>query len=378
MLKLSNSVIRSLAFVGLLCGLSATSSAQHSQFTTTVVGQYDVPWALEFLPDNRLLLSEMTGALKLLDEEGQLLGDISGIPEVSYGGQGGLGDIVLHPDFERNQLLYISYAEAGPANTSGAAVARGKLDLTSNGGQLTDLEVIWRQVPKVEGQGHYGHRIVFGPEGYLWISSGERQKFDPAQDMESNLGKVLRLTEDGIAAEGNPFPFGGAVTSEIWSLGHRNPLGLGFDEDGRLWDVEMGPAGGDELNLVRRGSNYGYPEVSNGDHYSGRDIPDHDTRREFSPPEITWSPVISPSSMMFYSGDEFPQWRGNAFIGGLSSMALIRVQFNGDTAWEAERFELDRRIREVEQGPDGAIWLLEGGRDGRGGEGYLLKLTSPE
>lgn len=379
MLKFPNPFFRSFALAGLLFGLSLSNgaSAQSSEFDTIIVGQYQAPWALEFLPDNRLLLSEMAGALKLLDQDGQLLGDVFGVPYVSYGGQGGLGDIVLHPDFERNQMLYMSYAEAGPGNTSGAAVARAKLELTANGGQLTDVEVVWRQVPKVTGQGHFGHRILFGANGYLWISSGERQKFDPAPEMESNLGKVVRLNEDGSAGENNPFPFGGAVTSEIWSLGHRNPLGIAFDETSRLWVVEMGPAGGDELNLVRRGSNYGYPEVSNGDHYSGRDIPDHDTRREFSPPEITWSPVISPSNMMFYSGDQFPQWRGDAFIGGLSSMALIRVDFNGDTAWEAERFEMDRRIREVEQGPDGAIWLLEDGRDGRGGLGNLIKLTAP-
>jgi glucose/arabinose dehydrogenase len=378
MLKFSHPIFRSLAFTGLFLGFSTTSSAQHSEFDISIVGQYDVPWALEFLPDHRLLLSEMKGALKLLDEEGQLLGDISGVPDVAYGGQGGFGDIVLHPDFETNQMLYMSYAETGPGNTAGAAVARAKLELSGSGGELTDLEVIWRQVPKVTGAGHFGHRIVFGPKGYLWISSGERQKFDPAQDMESNLGKIVRLSEDGSLLGDNPFPYGGAVTSEIWSLGHRNPLGMAFDESGRLWDVEMGPSGGDELNLVRRGSNYGYPYVSNGDHYSGEDIPDHFTRHEFSPPEITWSPVISPSSMIFYSGDQFPEWRGDAFIGGLSSMALIRVEFDGDSAREAERFEMDRRIREVQQGPDGAIWLLEGGRDSRGGLGYLLKLTAPK
>lgn len=375
MLKVGKSVLTPIKLAGLMLGLSTIANAQSSEFEVAVLGQYDVPWALEFLPDDRLLLSEMPGALKLLDEEGQLLGDISGVPEVSYGGQGGFGDIVLHPNFSRNRLLYMSYAEAGAGDTSGAAVARARLELNENGGELVDLEVIWRQVPKVSGQGHFGHRIVFGPNDYLWISSGERQKFDPAQDMDSNLGKVIRLNDDGTVPEDNPFPYG-EVTSEIWSLGHRNPLGMGFDQDGRLWDVEMGPSGGDELNLVRRGSNYGYPEVSNGDHYSGLPMPDHDTRPEFSPPAITWTPVISPSSMLFYDGDMFPQWRGDAFIGGLSSMALIRVDFNGDTAWEAERFEMNRRIRDVEQGPDGALWLIEGGR--RGAEGHLLKLTAPD
>lgn len=375
MSKVGKSVLGPIRLVTLMLGLSSIANAQYSDFEVTVLGQYDVPWALEFLPDDRLLLSEMPGALKLLDEEGQLLGDISGVPEVSYGGQGGLGDVVLHPNFSRNNLVYLSYAEAGAGDTSGAAVARARLELTENGGELIDLEVIWRQVPKVSGQGHFGHRIVFGPDDYLWISSGERQKFDPAQDMQSNLGKIVRLNDDGTVPEDNPFPYG-EVTSEIWSLGHRNPLGMGFDQDGRLWDVEMGPRGGDELNLVRRGSNYGYPEVSNGDHYSGLPMADHDTRPEFSPPAITWTPVISPSSMMFYDGDMFPQWRGDAFIGGLSSMALVRIDFNGDLAWEAERYEMNRRIRDVEQGPDGALWLIEGGR--RGAEGHLLKLTAPD
>ncbi len=296
------------------------------------------------------------------------------MPDVDFGGQGGFGDVVLHPDFENNNLIYISYAESGDGNTRGAAVARAQLNLDENGGELKDLEVIWRQVPKVTGQGHFGHRIVFGPNGYLWISSGERQKFDPAQDMEANLGKVLRLNVDGSVPSDNPFYERGGVTAEIWSLGHRNPLGLAFDQSGQLWDVEMGPMGGDELNLVQRGANYGYPIVSNGDHYNGNDIPDHHTRPEFSTPAVSWSPVISPSSLMIYSGSEFPDWQGDAFIGGLSSESLVRVEFDGESAHEAQRFDMGRRIREVEQGPNGAIWLLEGGR--RGGKGFLLKLTA--
>jgi glucose/arabinose dehydrogenase len=229
----------------------------------------------------------------------------------------------------------------------------------------------------VTGQGHFSHRIAFGPDGYLWISSGDRQKFDPAQDMQANLGKILRLNEDGSVPSDNPFTDRGGVTAQIWTLGHRNPLGLAFDRTGRLWDVEMGPMGGDELNLLQRGANYGYPIVSNGDHYDGKDIPDHHTRPEFAAPATFWNPVISPSSLMFYSGDMFPQWQGNAFIGGLSSMALIRIEFDGETAREAQRFDMGRRIRAVEQGPDGAIWVLEGGRPGRGGNGNLFKLTMP-
>ena len=357
-------------------GTDGSVYAQHAEFTVTTVGQFDEPWALEFLPDGRLLISEVGGALKLLNSDGSI-GEITGLPEVKHGGQGGFGDVVLHPDFSDNNMVYVSYVERGNGETSGAAVARAQLNFAGDGGELADLEVIWRQVPKVTGQGHFGHRIVFGPNGYLWISSGERQKFDPAQDMESNLGKVLRFNVDGSIPNDNPFFERGGVTAEIWSLGHRNPLGLAFDQSGRLWDVEMGPRGGDEVNLVRRGANYGYPIVSNGNHYNGTDIPDHDTRPEFAAPAVFWDPVISPSSLMFYSGSEFPDWRGDAFIGGLSSESLVRVEFDGESAREAQRFEMGRRIRAVEQGPDGAIWLLEGGRPGRGGEGYLLKLTAP-
>ncbi len=351
-------------------------NAQYAEFSLSTVGQFDEPWALEFLPDGRLLISEMGGALKLLSSDGSI-GEINGLPEVSHGGQGGFGDVVLHPDFSDNNLVYVSYVEGGDGRTSGAAVARAELRLAGDGGELADFEVIWRQVPKVTGQGHFGHRIVFGPNEYLWISSGERQKFDPAQDMEANLGKVVRLYVDGSIPNDNPFFTSDGVAAEVWSLGHRNPLGLAFDESGRLWDVEMGPRGGDELNLVQRGANYGYPIVSNGDHYDGRDIPDHYTHPEFSPPAVFWNPVISPSSLMFYSGSEFPDWQGDAFIGGLSSQSLVRIEFDGDSAREAQRFDMGRRIRAVEQGPDGSIWLLEDGRPGRGGNGYLLKLSAP-
>jgi len=301
---------------------------------------------------------------------------VSGVPEVAYGGQGGFGDVVLHPEFAENGLVYVSYAEPGRRGESGAAVARARLVLDDDGGgALEDLEVIWRQVPKVSGNGHYGHRIAFG-EGYLWISSGERQKFDPAQDMNANLGKIVRLNDDGSVPDDNPFAEQGGVAAEIWSLGHRNPLGLAFDGEGRLWNVEMGPRGGDELNLVRRGANYGYPIVSNGDHYDGRSIPDHDTRPEFAAPAAFWNPSISPSSLMLYSGSEFPEWQGNAFIGGLSSESLLRVEIDGETASEADRFAMGQRIRAVEQGPDGAIWVLEDQRRGSGGR--LLRLSKPE
>lgn len=340
-------------------------------FSAETVASFDEPWALSFLPDGRLLVSEKPGTLRLVDVATGRAGEVTGVPQVAYGGQGGFGDVVPHPQFADNGLVYISYAEAGDGNTAGAALARATLVTDdAGGGALEDVEVIWRQVPKVSGQGHYGHRILFGDDGKLWIGSGERQKFDPAQDMASNLGKVLRFNDDGSVPADNPFAGQGEVAAQVWSLGHRNPLGIAFDGHGQLWDIEMGPKGGDELNKVERGANYGYPIVSNGDHYDGRPIPDHDTRPEFNKPAITWTPVISPSSLIFYSGDVFPEWKGNAFAGGLSSQSLVRIQFEGDRAWEAERFEMGARIRGVRQGPDGALWVIEDGKDGR-----LLRLT---
>ena len=355
------------------CAAEPKSSAD-APFTVSEVQQFKEPWAMTFLPDGRLLVSEKQGALKLLNVEDKKLGDISGVPEVAYGGQGGFGDVVLHPQFASNGLVYLSFAEAGDGGDRGGAVARGKLALDDQGGgALSDVQVIWRQVPKVSGQGHYGHRIAFDKEGKLWITSSERQKFDPAQDMKSNLGKIVRLNDDGSVPADNPFAKDGGVAAQVWSLGHRNALGLAFDAQGRLWVQEMGPKGGDELNLIERGKNYGYPLVSNGDHYDGRSIPDHDTRPEFEAPKITWNPVISPAGLMIYSGDRFADWKGNAFIGGLSSKALVRIELDGTSAREAARYDMGQRIREIEQGPDGHLWLLEDQRDGSGGR--LLKLS---
>lgn len=357
---------------GAATAADANPAAGSKPFTTSVVTQFDEPWAMTFLPDGRLLVTEKKGALKLYTIGGAT-GGVRGVPQVAYGGQGGLGDVVLHPDFARNSLVYLSYAEAGDGGTRGAVVVRARLTLDANGGSLSDVQKIWSQVPKVTGGGHYGHRILFGPDGHLWISSGERQKFDPAQDMKANLGKIVRLNEDGSVPADNPFASQGGVTAQVWSLGHRNPLGIAFDGNGRLWNIEMGPQGGDELNLVARGANYGYPIVSNGDHYDGRTIPDHPTRPEFAAPAVWWTPVISPGAFIIYSGNQFPAWRGSGLIAGLSAQALVRVEFKGDKAREAERFEMGARVREVEQGPDGTVWLLEDEKDGS--RGRLLKLT---
>lgn len=342
-------------------------------FATAELAKFDLPWAMTFLPDGRLLVTEMAGTLRVYDPATNSAGTISGVPAVVRKGQGGLGDVVLHPQYATNRLVYISHTEAGDGGI-GAVVARARLALDGQGGgALQDLEVVWRQSPKKNGAGHFGHRLAFDRDGKLWISSSERQEFDPAQDMGTNLGKIVRLNADGSVPADNPFAERGGVAAQIWSLGHRNILGLAFDTQGQLWAHEMGPMGGDELNRIERGANYGYPIVSNGDHYDGRAIPDHDTRPDFRAPAVTWNPVISPAGFIVYDGGLFPAWKGNGFIGGLSSMSLVRIEFGEDTAREAERFNLKRRIREVEQGPDGALWLLEDGN--RGGKGWLLKLT---
>ncbi len=351
-------------------------------FSVQAVTSFDEPWSMAFLPDGRLLVTEKKGNLLIVTQEGQKSRPIRGLPDVAYGGQGGLGDVVLHPGFAENGMIYLSYAESGAGDTRGAAVARGVLRLDERGGTLEGLEVIWRQYPKLLGYGHYGHRLLFDADGYLWISSGDRQKFTPAQDMQSNAGKILRLNDDGSVPSDNPFvnyierePLVDdiGVYGEIWSLGHRNPLGIAIDLNGQLWDIEMGPAGGDELNRIRRGANYGYPTVSNGDHYDGREIPDHDARPEFERPAVWWTPVISPGDLMVYRGDLFRDWRGNALAAGLSSRAIVRIELDGDAAREVERYDMGARIRSLEEAPDGAIWVLE---DERGdSRGRLLRLT---
>lgn len=377
-------MVKRLLVLGLGLFMAAAAEAQTNlPFEVEVVTSFDEPWALAFLPDGRMLVTEKKGNLFIVTQSGEKSRAIRGVPDVAYGGQGGFGDVALHPNFTENHVIYLSYAESGVAGTTrGAAVARAVLNENGRGGELSDFEVIWRQYPKVVGFGHYGHRLLFDGEGYLWISSGDRQKFTPAQDMQANLGKVLRLRDDGSVPEDNPYVHyfdvnplvdDEGVYPQIWSLGHRNVLGLDLDPEGRLWEIEMGPMGGDELNLIQRATNYGYPIVSNGDHYDGRVIPDHDTHPEFQAPAVSWNPVISPADLMIYKGDLFREWRGDAFIAGLSSKAIVHCELEGERAREIARYDMGARIRSVVEGPDGAIWVLEDDEDDS--TGRLLKLT---
>lgn len=344
------------------------SGSAGTTLKSEAVAKFNEPWAMNFLPDGRLLVSEKPGSLQLVTQSGEKT-EVSGVPEVAYGGQGGFGDVVPHPDFEENGYVYLSYAEAGDGGMRGAVVARATLELDGEP-RLERLEVIWRQDPKTEGRGHYSHRIAFSPEGKLFISSGDRQLMKPAQDMDSNLGKIIRLNDDGTVPPGNPYAGEGGLAETFFSIGHRNVLGLDFDGEGRLWGIEMGPRGGDELNLVLPGQNYGWPIVSEGRHYSGANIPDPAERPEFEASKTFWDPVIAPAGLVIYSGSLFPQWQGDAITGGLVSQGLVRIDIDGETAREAERIDMGERIREVEEGPDGALWVLEDGAGGR-----LLKLT---
>ncbi|MEL6344756.1 MAG: PQQ-dependent sugar dehydrogenase [Myxococcota bacterium] len=345
-----------------------------TNFEIETITELTQPWAMTFLPDGQLLVTQKTGEMLLVTQSGEQ-SPISGVPDIAYGGQGGLGDVILHPDFEDNGFIYLSYATAGGGSVRGAAVARMQLDVP--GRALSGLEVIWQQDNQINGAGHYGHRMVFDDDGYLFISSGDRQMLSPAQDTRDNLGAIVRLNDDGSVPSDNPFASEGGETAQIWSYGHRNPLGLALDAEGVLWEHEMGPRGGDEFQRIEMGQNYGWPTVSNGDHYDGRDIPDHSDDDEFRAPEESWNPSISPAGLIIYTGELFPSWRGKAIMGGLSGEAIIWVTFacaeDGRDVCEAAQYDMGTRIREVEQGPDGAVWLLEDERNNVGGR--LLKLT---
>ena len=355
------------------------ANTEKPTFTTKTVASFDEPWAMTALPrihsqPPKLLVTQKAGELLIVDTATGVKTSVNGVPKVAYGGQGGLGDIILAPDFATSNNIYISYVEAGTGSDSnkfGAKVIKATLTgLDTDAPRLQAITPIWEQTPKLKGQGHYSHRLLFSPDGqYLYISSGERQEKTPAQDMSVNLGKIIRLHGDGSVPADNPFAQNGSdIAAQFWTIGHRNVLGMAFDDKGRLWAHEMGPRGGDEFNLIEKGNNYGWPVVSNGRNYSGTDIPDHDTRPDFVAPKISWTPVISPSSISIYQTgkyNDFPAWQGNALISGLSSKALIVVKFaDNNGAAERYRYDMGERIRSVLT-VDGQVWLLEDGDKGR-------------
>lgn len=371
------------------------SKSADPPFKLSKVSQFDYPWKIAFLPDGRMLITEKPGRLWLVTAKGQK-SEVKGVPDVAYGGQGGLLGIFTAPGFNKDKGVYLTYAEPGEGGSS-LALAHATL---SQGDRpaLENLKVIWRDMPKGRG-GQFGGAVAFSPDGkYLFLAVGERQRMTPAQDMDLALGKVLRLTLDGKAATGNPFAdkegaktvplinpprdteaaknapvvsrytFKGKnpYTAEIWTLGHRNPYGLAFSPDGRLWGLEHGPRGGDELNLIEPGKNYGWPLVSYATNYNGVQIPSPDTRPDLAKPVIYWTPVIAPSDLIFYRGDLFKGWKGSAFAGGLGSMTLSRLTFDGEGgATPAERWDVGFRVRDVEEGPDGSLWMIAD--DARGG-----------
>lgn len=333
--------------------------------TVLLNDQLTRPWGMTFLPDRRILVTEKGGRLLLLSADGATVeGEVLGVPTVVAASQGGLLDVALDPDFVTTPWVYWSYSEPGSGteeDLSGTAVARGLLI----GNALHDVEVIYRQTPKVRGSGHFGSRLVFGRDQTLYVTLGDRQKGAPAQDLASTLGKMIRIQRDGSIPADNPFLPG--ALPEIWSYGHRNPQGAALrPSNGQLWISEHGPQGGDELNKIIAGGNYGWPLVSYGCNY-GEPVGD-DCRigggthaPNYIEPVSYWVPTsIAPAGMIFYSGNRFPAWRGDVFIGALAGRALWRVQLNGDVEVKREALfsELDERIRDVEQGPDGWIYLL--------------------
>lgn len=383
---------------------NATAPSADPPFTATPVATFDNPWALAFLPGSHdAIVTEKPGHVWLVDTTTGRKQPVSGAPKVTYGGQGGLLDVVLSPAFASDHSVYLTYSEPSPHGGSGLALARAKLTRSASGGELSGLQVLWHDPAGGEG-GQFGGIVAFAPDGQsLFLTSGERQRFTPAQDASQPLGKILHLTLDGKPAPGNPWSGkAGAATvtitdppdntvaaktargrqiawpgpnltpAETWTLGHRNPYGLTFDAQGRLWETEMGPKGGDELNLIQPGKNYGWPLVSEGENYDGVSIPKPATRPDLTAAKLFWVPSIAPTSLLIYSGNLFPQWKGSGFIGALAGQALIRVTFNGDTPRKAEQWDMGARIRFVGEGPDGAIYLLEDGDGGR-----LLRLTPP-
>ena len=359
-------------------------------FTMTKVTDFRLPWRIAFLPDGRMLVTEKVGPVWLVTQQGAKT-PVDNVPAVLHQGQGGMLGVFVSPHYVKDHSVYLTYSEPGDGGSS-LALARARLAIAEGSASLDGLEVLWRQMPKGRG-GQFGAAIAFSPDGqYLFLTVGDRQRMTPAQDHNQELGKILRLTLDGKPAPGNPmagktgaatvplinpprdtelaktapvistysFPGPNLAPSETWTTGHRTPYGLAFAPDGRLWELEHGPRGGDELNLIEPGKNYGWPLVSYATNYNGVSIPHPDTRPDLTKPVIYWTPIIGPGNFTFYNGAMFPKWRGSALIGGMETQTLIRVTFDGKGgAAPAERWEVGHRIRDVAVAPDGAVWMVE-------------------
>jgi len=366
-------------------------------FTMTKVADFKLPWRMAFLPDGRMIVTEKVGPVWLVTPKGEKT-QIENVPPVLWQGQGGMLGVFLSPKYPTDHLVYLTYSEPGEEQgTSGLAMARAKLTIGESTASLDGLQVLWRDMPKGRG-GQFGAAIAFSPDGqYLFLTVGDRQRMTPAQDANTEVGKILRLTLDGKPAAGNPMAGKtgessrplinpprdteaaktapvistyamtnpNIAPSETWTTGHRTPYGLAFAPDGRLWEVEHGPRGGDELNLIEPGKNYGWPLVSYAVNYNGVPIPSPDTRSDLTKPVIHWTPIIAPGNLMFYTGTMFPQWKGSALMGGMQTQTLNRITFDGKGGAEpAERWAVGHRIRDVEMAPDGALWMLEDANPG--------------
>jgi glucose/arabinose dehydrogenase len=363
-------------------------------FTMTQVATFDLPWRIAFLPDGHLLVTEKVGRLELVTAQGAK-SDVAGTPVVYYQGQNGMLGVFLAPTYATDHNIYLTYVEPGEYG-GGLALGRGTLTVTGDRARLEKFEVLWHQTQRGKG-GQTGGPLAFSPDGkFIYLAVGDRQRFAPAQDPDQPVGKMLRLTLDGKPAPGNPwegktgaktiplidppsdteavktapvvsmytFPGENLTPAETWSIGHRTPYGLAFSPNGELWELEHGPRGGDELNLIVKGKNYGWPLVSYGANYNGVPIPSPDTRPDLVKPVIYWVPVIAPGSLTFYKGTVFP-WDGNALITGLGSKALVRVTFDGKGgATAAQRWNIGERVRDIEEAPDGTLWMLEDGNPG--------------
>jgi glucose/arabinose dehydrogenase len=366
-------------------------------FNMTTVNTFELPWRIAFLPDGRMLITEKVGPVWLVSPQGQKIAMVTNTPAVYWQGQNGMLGVFLSPHYATDRNIYLTYAEPGDYG-GGLALARAKLTLTDTSAKLENFEVLWHQMPKGKG-GQEGAQIAFSPDGqYLFLTVGDRQRMTPAQDPNQPEGKILRLTLDGKPAPGNPnfgktgaatiplidppkdteaaktapvvstytFPGPNLTPAETWTSGHRTPYGMAFSPSGELWEVEHGPKGGDKLNLIEKGRNYGWPVISFGDNYNGVPIPKPNTQPDFALPALYWVPVIAPGNLMFYTGTQtFPQWNGNGFVSGLVTMSLVRLVFDGHGGAKAvERWEVGHRIRDIEEAPDGSLWMLEDANPG--------------